>query len=730
MRIAMRLLFFILLFFPSCFLLAQSGDKKGEQQVSRVPREKIPPAPALTATEALKTFTLQDGFRMELVASEPMVEDPVAITFDLQGRLWVVEMRGFMPNLDGAGEREPSGRVSILEDTDHDGRMDKRTIFLDGLILPRALAIVRDGVLIAEPPKLWFCRDTNGDGKADEKTEVANDYGDPKNPEHCANGLLVARDNYIYSLYHTWRYRWMDGKWMREFTPNRTQWGLAQDDFGRFFYTSNSDHLRGDMTASHYLVGKLPGTKLPGIAFKVATNQTVWPGRVNPGVNRGYQADALKEDGRLNKFTAACGTTIYRGDLFPKRFYGNAFVCEPAANLIRRSVLTERDGIVTSRNAYAEKEFLTSTDERFRPVTLANGPDGALYVVDMYKGVLQHRIYVTSYLRHQIEERGLDNPIHMGRIYRIMPPNGKAAAPPDLAAASSAALVKCLSHANGWQRDTAQRLLVERKDTSSIPALMDILKASDSSIARLHALWTLEGMGVADAEVVNIALSDRDPKIRAAAIRIAESKPTARPAVLKLLSDSAPDVQIQLALTLGLPDFTDQKAALKTIETKASCGLARELATFSLGGGEPKMAKRKTGPAIPLTAEQRKLLEVGKGVYEATCLACHQGHGLGQEGLAPPLVDSEWVSGSPERLARIVIQGLRGPIRVKKQQYELDMPSLGVLDDEQIAGAITYVRRSWGHGFSPVDAAFVKRVREATKSREDAWTEAELLKLK
>jgi glucose/arabinose dehydrogenase/mono/diheme cytochrome c family protein len=713
--------------FLACSLLAQNGDKKGEQQVSRVPREKIPPAPALQAEEALKAFTLQDGFRIELVASEPLVEDPVTMAFDLQGRIWAVEMRGFMPNLDGKGEQEIPGRIVILEDTDGDGKMDKKSTFLDGLILPRALALVRDGVLVAEPPKLWFCRDVDGDGKADEKVEVAGDYGDPKNPEHCANGLLFARDNYIYSLYHSWRYRFADGKWTREFTPNRTQWGLAQDDFGRLFYTSNGDHLRGDMVPSHYLAGKLPGTRLPGITFKVATNQTVWPGRVNPGVNRGYQADTLKADGRLHKFTAACGTTIYRGDLFPKGLYGNAFVCEPAANLIRRSILTERDGVVTAKNAYSEKEFLTSTDERFRPVNLTTGPDGALYVVDMYKGVLQHRLYVTTYLRKQIEERGLDKPIHMGRIYRIVPAGAKPSARPELAHASCETLVKNLSHPNGWWRDTAQRLLVERADSSSVPALRRLLRSSDSSIARLHALWTLEGMRSIDGADIDLALRDRDPKVRAAAIRIAESLPAAKPAVLSLRSDSAPDVQIQLALSLGL--FADQKTALKSIETKSACALARDLASFSLGGGEPNLARRKAVKGPPLTAEQQRLFDIGKGIYEATCLACHQAHGLGQEGLAPPLVDSEWVSGSPERLARIVIHGLRGPIRVKKQQYELDMPSLGVLEDEQIAGVITFVRRSWGHGFSPVDAALVKRIREATKAREDAWTEAELLKI-
>src|SRR5688572_19363806 len=192
----------LFLFLCLLTLPAQQGDRKDEPQLLRVPREKIPPAPALSPQDALKTFTLQDGFRVELVASEPLVEEPVALSFDEQGRIWVVEMRGFMLDADGRGERDVPGRVSILEDTDADGAVDKKTVFLDNLILPRAIACVRGGALVAEPPRLWFCRDKDGDGKADEKIEVASDYGDPKNPEHSANGLLLSRDNWIYSLYH------------------------------------------------------------------------------------------------------------------------------------------------------------------------------------------------------------------------------------------------------------------------------------------------------------------------------------------------------------------------------------------------------------------------------------------------------------------------------------------------------------------------------------------------
>ena len=718
----------------------QEGDEKGEAQRARVPGELIPPAPWLSPEQALKSFRIADGLQIECIAHEPLVESPVALEFGPDGRMWVVEMRGFMPNVEGKGELEIPGRIVVLEDTNEDGKMDKKTIFLDNLVMPRALALSRDGVLVAEPPHLWFCRDTNGDGKADEKTEVASNYGDQKNPEHNANGLLRNIDNWIYNLYHTYRYRGEGTNWTRETTVQRTQWGLDHDDFGRLFHTANSDQLRGDLVPSHYLAGKPPGTKMPGVNVSVARDQSTWPGRVNPGVNRGYERGTLREDYRLAKFTAASGTLIYRGDLLGSNFYGNAFVCEPAANFIRRNILTEQDGLISATNAYDKDEFLTSADERFRPVNLYNGPDGAIYVVDMYQGILQHRIYVTPYLRQQIESRGLDKPIQQGRIYRIAPQGGKRQPKPQLAQKSSLSLVWHLARENGWWRDTAQRLLVERKDAVTVAELKKLANTDETGLPflPLHALWTLEGMGKLDEMTVETALGDANRKVRAAAIRIAEpflksggwADERLRGKLLSLTNDASADVHMQLALTLGtlIPD-EKAKRALNALAKNSPFQLARDLADFSLGISEKPTKAAAVAKAKPLTPEEQKLFDDGKEVYEATCLACHQPHGMGQEGLAPPLVGTDWMASSPERLIRIVIHGLRGPIKVKDQTYEMDMPALGVLDDEQIASVLTYARRNWGHTYSPVTPALVKKVRQETEKREEAWTEAELLKI-
>ena len=417
---------------------------------------------------------------------------------------------------------------------------------------------------------------------------------------------------------------------------------------------------------------------------------------------------------------------------------GNAFLCEPAANVVRRNILSERDGIISAQNACDKSEFLASTDELFRPVNTYTGPDGALYIVDMYHGIIQHRVFLTSYLRKQAESRGIDKVTTCGRIYRVTHEATKAAAKPQFTQASSLELVEQLANANGWRRDTAQRLLVERNDASVVSALQTMATSHTNELARIHALWTLEGLMKIDAGLLSRALDDKRSKVRTAAVRLTEpllraASPEStelRKKLLALAGDNTADVQIQLALTLGeiAPDEAS-KNALKAL-AQSEFALAKGAANFSIASREPKPIADSTPKEPKLSTAELKRFEAGKSNYEVVCLPCHQPHGLGQEGLAPPLVGSEWVAGSEKRLVRIVLNGLHGPIQVKGQAYELDMPALGILDDEQIATVLTYVRNEWGNSYAPVNTNAVKQVRDATADRNDAWTQEELLKLK
>jgi mono/diheme cytochrome c family protein/glucose/arabinose dehydrogenase len=825
-------------------LCAQIGDKAGEPQVPIVPANLIPPSPPLSAEEALRSFKVAPGYRIELVAEAPLVRHPTVLQFAPDGRLWVVEMTGYMEDFDGTTEAQAKGSVVVLSDTDGDGRMDKRTVFLDNIILPRALVLHRDGALVGAPPHLWFCRDTDGDGKADEKTEVATDFGvrvDPSrpqlaNPERAPNALLWGHDGWLYAGAYTARFKFTDGKWVRENSTFRGQWGLSQDDYGRLYSNNNSDLLRVDVVNSSYLLRNPHLLRNTGLNTKAAVEQAVWPARVNPGINRGYRPEMLR-DFKLKECTAACGPWVYRSDLFPADAYGNAFICEPAGNLVKRLVLNPDKGLVKGVSFYDQQEFVASTDERFRPVNALTGPEGALYLVDMHHGVIQHRISLTSYLRKQGEDRGLISPLHLGRIWRVVPEGHKTVELKGLAGLKPAELIAELGSGNEWRRETAQRLLVESGDKSLAPALTAFGAQTSSPMGRVHAMWTQHGLGVVDWTLVSAGLVDADPRVRAAALRVSESLvagPRRTVVIAHWMQMAAkeivPEVQVQLALTMGeAKDLTVDLAAAALAQRAAEhiaiqdafiSGLAgRELEVFAavmkqpaaysktlpaallrcvfaerkparvaqalavigslplrsqqvtlLGSlathptvtakrpikleAEPaalaKLSKSKDvamvkalawfkstvvwpgkpGVVVPttkaLTNEEQVLFESGRQTFAGLCAACHQPTGKGLEGLAPPLAESEWVLGEPDRIVKVVMHGLRGPIKVKGVTYSYDMPAAGFLSDEQIAGVLTYIRREWDHEASPVSVDLVKKIREENKGRTDAWTEAEL----
>ena len=824
---------------------AQIGDKAGEAQMQLVPDGLIPPSPALTPQDELKTFQIAKGYQISLAASDPQVGDPVAAQFGPDGRLWVVEMQGYMPDLDATTEDQPHGRVVVLEDKDGDGVFETSTVFLDKVVMPRALALHRDGVLVGAPPHLWFCRDTNGDGKADEKIEVATDFGvrvDPArpqlaNPERAPNALLWGHDNWLYVGAYTARFKFKDGRWQRGLSNFRGQWGLSQDDYGHLFHNSNSDQMRADVIPSSYLNRNPNLGRTTGLNWKVAKEQLVWPIRVNPGINRGYRPEMLREF-KLKEFTAACSPYIYRSDLFPGDAYGNAFVCEPAGNLIKRNVVKSEGGTLVATPYYDQTEFLASTDERFRPVSLLTGPDGALYVIDLYRGIIQHRISLTTYLREQIVKRGLDKPLALGRVWRIAPEGAAVVPAKKLSAMTPAELVAELASGNSWRRETAQRLLVEAAPDAAIDAaLVALAKDSASPMGRMHALWTLEGRGAVKAEAVLAGMAHADPRVRAAAIRVSEvlMATSDRDAIVARWTDlgaseAVTEVQQQLALSIGeakspaadlagaalvtraadvafiqdafvsglegreidlfeavlkkpaayaktlpaallrcvfstrkpaqvekalaiiaaLPLRSQQVLLLGSLTTHPTVTAKRPVKLAAEPASLAKLSKSKDAAMIkalawfkstvvwpgkpgvvvpvvkPLSNAEQAMFDSGKQTFAGLCAACHQPTGRGLEGLAPPLADSEWVNGDPERIIKVVMHGLRGPIKVKGLSYSYDMPAAGFLSDEQIAGVLTYIRREWDHEASPVPLDLVQKVRAETKGRTDAWTEGEL----
>ncbi|MGB0581924.1 MAG: DUF7133 domain-containing protein, partial [Limisphaerales bacterium] len=425
---------------------------------------RVPLSLPLSPGEALESFRLVDGFRIELVAAEPLIEDPVAMSFDAGGRIYVAEMRGFTLDIDGTGEHDKIGRISLLEDIDGDGQMDKSTVFLDQLVQPRSVTAWNGGILVADHKRLWYAKDSDGDLRADIKELIDPEYATGGSVEHRPNGLLIGLDNWIYNGASTKRYRYHRGTWQIDKIAKRGQWGITQNDYGRLFYNFNWSQLHADMVPPGYMNRHPDFESTFAINVGLLPDQKVFPIRPNTAVNRGYTPGVLDRHGRLTTFASACSPLIYRGDNFPPEFRGNAFVCGPCANIIKRNVITQTGVALTAANAYPDREFLASTDERFRPVFQSNGPDGALYLVDMYRGVIQQWNFMTKYLRGESNLRKLYGPVHRGRIYRIVHGEGSRSVLPGTQ--DTGELVRLLGHENGWVRDTAQRLLIEQRDES------------------------------------------------------------------------------------------------------------------------------------------------------------------------------------------------------------------------------------------------------------------------
>ena len=566
------------------------------QQVSNESRP-LPPA------AAMKTFYMPPGYSLELVASEPLVQDPVAIDWDPAGRLWVVEMPGYMRDITGANARDRIGRVIVLQDKNGDGTMDTRTVFADGLVLARAVKVLDRGVLVGEPPYAWLMRDTNGDLRMDTKELVTDQYGRLEtDPQNNANAFYWALDNWMHVASHDITLRLKNGAFEVRRTLRRGQWGVTHDDAGRVYRNTNESALHVDLVPAAVYARNPNLLRTRGSYERLADENPdlniTWPVRPTPATNRAYQSGILRGDGSLARFTAVCAPVVYRGDRLPADLYGNVFVAEPAANLVSRIVVDDDGTTLRARKAYERGEFLASTDERFRPVYLSNAPDGTLYVVDMYRGILEDRLSMTEYLRDQILSRRLEQPIGLGRIYRVVHQTTRRDTSQAFVTAPPAQLVAALAHPNGWWRDNAQRLIVERRPASVVPALVKLAESAPDWRVRLHALWTLDGIDAIEPPMVSRALDDASPHVRAAAVRLAErwlAEPNhpLQPAVLARLHDAAGTVRRQLAASLGsLPSREREAAVVSLLEAHAEDPVALDAALSGLRGAEASVLAR------------------------------------------------------------------------------------------------------------------------------------------
>ncbi|NOS69660.1 MAG: c-type cytochrome [Verrucomicrobia bacterium] len=585
----------------------------------------LPRIPPVETSNVFKTFQIKPGFSLHLAAAEPLVLDPIEISFDENGRMFVVEMRDYSEMRD---VKPHMGRIRLVSDSNGDGVFDKATVYAEDLPWPTGVCCYDGGIFVAASPDIIYFKDTDGDGKADIRKVVFTGFGagkgDKLNVQALVNGLRWGMDNRIHgqtagnggvlkrpdapdssAIDLRGRDFSFDPRKLDLSTENGGgQYGMCYDNHGRKFVCSNSHHIQTFMYEAHYgernsiynMPSSIVDIPVDGPAAEVyrTSPEEAWRVIRTKWRVTGVVQGLIEGGGRASGyFTSATGITVYRGDAFPEEFLGDAFIADVGSNLIhRKKVRSAGVELIAERPVDEQKvEFITSTDLWFRPVQLANAPDGCLYFCDMYREVIEHPWSLPENIKKLLDlNAGNDR----GRIYRITPDGYKTRKPPKLGKATTKQLVATLENKNGWHRDTAARLLFERQDKAAIPLLQKMILKSPSALARLHALHVLDGLGLLKGDDLLAALDDSDAFVREHAIQLSEKFIAAGDAALwtkicQLSNDPDINVRYQLAFTLGEFNRPGKLDALVAIARRDSDSKWTQSAIYSSladGSGE------------------------------------------------------------------------------------------------------------------------------------------------
>jgi putative membrane-bound dehydrogenase-like protein len=574
----------------------------------------------LSTAESIRTFQLREEFSIEPFVTEPDVLSPVDLVFDASGNAFVVEMGDYPYD---AQPGRSKGRIRLLKDTDGDGRIDKSFVFADGLPSATSVLPYKDGLIVCAAPDILLLRDTNGDFKADTREVLFTGFF-AKNSEAQITSLRYGVDNWIYASNSgqagtitsplrpdapalsiaggNFRFR-LDKK-LFEAESGNGQFGLAMDEWGHRFYTQNTLHIQQSPIAWRYLHRH---NYLPSFRSDVnisdhelemfqKSGTPYW--RQQRSDRRQAKYDSLKTgftEYPRDHFTGASGGTFYGGDGFPKAFQGSVFTGEVAGNLVHRDVINTNSGspaFSASRDAgEKDREFLASTDPWFRPANLTTGPDGYLYIVDMYRQHIETPVSIPEDLKKDMD---FANGEQYGRIWRIFPKEGgkRPVTLPDLHTKTPAELVGLLAHPNQWWRLNAQRILVEKQDKSVVAALQQMAGAHADPRARLHAIYTLEALDGLNEALVRKALTDAQPGVREHAVMLAEKYPAFLPEIIRLLNDSSPQVAYQAGLSTGQFSGKEAIAALTAVmENNPENALWRLAVLSSDTGSSPELIR-------------------------------------------------------------------------------------------------------------------------------------------
>jgi putative membrane-bound dehydrogenase-like protein len=586
--------------------------------------EPLPRAAPRTPSEALKSFQVQCGFRLELLAAEPMVSSPVAAAYDESGRLYVVEMTDY-PHVDPANDRPyaenvvdpPIGRIRLLIDRDDDGVFDESHVFAERLSWPTGVAVWNGGVFVAATPEIWYLRDRDGDHRADERERIFTGFR-KFNVQAVMNNLQWGLDHKIYgagssnggrirpahgsddSAVEIMRrdFRFDPASGAFEAISGGARFGNTFDDWGNRFLCDIRNPAQHVVLPARYLARNpyLPTARVLHDAAEAG--DTIRLFRISPPEPwRELRARRWTTLGKVMPrselvaagfVTSSSGLTVYRGDAYPENMRGNLFLGEVANNLIHRMSL-EPDGVTfRARRADSGAEFVASTDTWFRPVNFVNAPDGTLTVLDMYRETIEHPWSIPDDIRAQLDLRsGADR----GRLYRLAPPGFRRRPTPRLDQAGTALLVELLAHPSAWHRETAHRLLHERADPAAIRALRRLLRKGKEPRGRLHALYALAGHKALELPDLRVGLADESAAVREHAVLLSETRLARAPEllgeVMRLTADPSARVRFQLAFTLGEVAGADALPSLAAIARRDAADPWMQAAVLSSAAADP-----------------------------------------------------------------------------------------------------------------------------------------------
>ncbi|WP_019027975.1 DUF7133 domain-containing protein [Colwellia piezophila] len=684
----------------------------------------------MSAEDSLKTMILQDGYRMEIVAAEPLIEEPVTMAFDGNGRIYVAEMLTYMQDAEGTGTFKSISRIKRLEDKDGDGLFESYTIFADNLLLPRMISTLDDGrILIRETntKDLLLLTDSDGDGVADKRETVYQGGKQGGNLEHQPSGLIYSLDNWMYVARSKQRYKYVDGKVQTQnIHAAGGQWGLAHDKAGRHYFSAAGaqNPVFGFQAPVVYGSVNIAGEQAEGY-------REVFPISTTPDVQGGVKM--LRADNTLNHFTGGGGQSIYVGGLFDD-MEGDYIIAEPVGNLIRRSKVVRSEGHTVISNPYQaqRKEFVVSSDANFRPVWTDTAPDGSLMILDMYRGIIQESNWTQkgSYLRGVIDQYGFDKVIGRGRLYRIFKEGVPLYSLPKMFNETPAQLVKHLSHKNRWWRLEAQKLIVLSGDQSVVPALKSIVLENQNSDARIHALWTLEGLGIVDKSLLIKLFDDNDNQLKVQAIRVSEqliadkdiaahwaklaNSKDIEVAQQALLSAYYLKTQNRQQILSTVKENHPKSKGFKAIETSINQRAAKKLRLEQLAAGNKEFAKA---------------MIAGEHAFKENCANCHgddgKGTAMGKDLIAPSFHNNPRVTGNTTLLTNLVTKGLTGEIDGKSYAGVM-MPSIASNGAEYVANVLTYIRNKFGNLASMVTAEELANINKLSPQRTAMWTQKEL----